>query len=62
MGERDHRAAGLATIRGLVAREGLLELGYAPAEAEELLAERSVKPPEELLAAALRATRQGRAT
>ena len=40
-----------------LAREGLLELGYGPAEAERLLAEASGETAEELLAAALRATR-----
>jgi len=38
-----------------LAREGLLELGFAPPEAERLLAETA----EEVLAAALRATRRG---
>jgi Holliday junction DNA helicase RuvA len=41
-----------------IAREGLIELGFAPLEAEGLLAEVSGETPEELLAAALRATRQ----
>lgn len=42
-----------------VAREGLLELGFAPAEVERLLADAEGATAEELLAAALRATRQG---
>ncbi|HWW89499.1 MAG TPA: Holliday junction branch migration protein RuvA [Solirubrobacteraceae bacterium] len=42
--------------RGL-AREGLLELGYAPAEAEELLRDASGDSAEELLAQALRVAR-----
>ncbi|HEX2702750.1 MAG TPA: Holliday junction branch migration protein RuvA [Solirubrobacteraceae bacterium] len=41
-----------------IAREGLIELGFAPAEAEGLLAEASGESAEELLAGALRATRQ----
>jgi holliday junction DNA helicase RuvA len=40
-----------------VAREGLLELGFAPAEAEDLLAAAEGATPEELLASALRAAR-----
>ena len=43
-----------------LAREGLLELGYGAAEAERLLAQASGETVEELLAAALRATRVGR--
>ena len=42
--------------RGL-AREGLLELGYGPAEADELLREAEGETPEELLASALRLAR-----
>jgi holliday junction DNA helicase RuvA len=41
----------------LLAREGLLELGYAPAEAEELLRESEGETPEELIAGALRLAR-----
>ncbi len=41
-----------------LAREGLVELGFAPAEAESLLAEASGETAEELLADALRATRR----
>jgi Holliday junction DNA helicase RuvA len=52
------RRAGEEGPRAL-AREGLVELGFAPAEAESLLAEVSGETAEELLAAALRATRQG---
>jgi holliday junction DNA helicase RuvA len=40
-----------------LAREGLLELGYAPAEAEELLAGAEGETAEELLAGALRLAR-----
>jgi Holliday junction DNA helicase RuvA len=42
--------------RGL-AREGLLELGYAPAEADELLRDAEGESPEDLIAAALRLAR-----
>jgi Holliday junction DNA helicase RuvA len=41
----------------LLAREGLLELGYAPGEAEELLAGASGDTAEELIGAALRLAR-----
>jgi len=44
-----------------LAREGLLELGYAPPEAERLLAEAQGDSAEELISAALRATRRGSA-
>lgn len=44
--------------RGL-AREGLLELGYAPAEAEELLQDAQGESAEELIAQALRTARTG---
>ena len=44
-GEEDPRA---------LAREGLLNLGYAPAEAERLLAEAAGETPEEIVQAALR--------
>ena len=54
------RAAGSEGPREL-AREGLLELGYAPPEAERLLAEVAGDSAEELIAAALRATRRGSA-
>jgi Holliday junction DNA helicase RuvA len=40
-----------------LAREGLLELGYGPAEAEELLRDAAGESPEELLAQALRVAR-----
>jgi Holliday junction DNA helicase RuvA len=40
-----------------LAREGLLELGYALGEAEELLQESEGETPEELIAGALRAAR-----
>jgi Holliday junction DNA helicase RuvA len=42
-----------------LAREGLLELGFAAPEAERLLAQADGESAEELLAAALRATRSG---
>jgi holliday junction DNA helicase RuvA len=44
-----------------VAREGLLELGYGPAEADALLADADAEAdsPEELIAHALRAARAG---
>ena len=42
-----------------LAREGLLELGFAPPEAERLLADVGGETAEEVLAAALRATRRG---
>ena len=42
-----------------VAREGLIELGFAPFEVESLLAEAHGESAEEILAAALRANRQG---
>ncbi len=40
-----------------LAREGLIELGYAPAEAEEMLREAEGASAEELIAAALRLSR-----
>jgi holliday junction DNA helicase RuvA len=40
-----------------LAREGLLELGYAPAEADELLRDADGESPEELIAAALKLSR-----
>jgi Holliday junction DNA helicase RuvA len=42
-----------------LAREGLLELGFAPPEADRLLAAATGESTEELLAEALRATRRG---
>jgi Holliday junction DNA helicase RuvA len=42
----------------VLARDGLIELGFAPAEAESLLASVEGETAEELLGAALRATRQ----
>jgi holliday junction DNA helicase RuvA len=53
-GEQD----GALTQRGL-AREGLLELGYAPGEVEELLRDAGGESAEELIAGALRAARTG---
>jgi holliday junction DNA helicase RuvA len=51
----------IAARRGLhprtLARDGLLELGYAPGEAEELLGDAAGESAEELIAAALRAAR-----
>ncbi len=52
------RTGGADTPRA-VARDGLVELGFAAAEAEALLAEVAGDSAEELLAAALRASRQG---
>jgi holliday junction DNA helicase RuvA len=43
----------------MLAREGLLELGYAPAEADELLGDAEGESAEELIAAALRLARSG---
>ncbi len=40
-----------------LAREGLIELGYGPGEAEELLRDVEAETPEELIAAALRLAR-----
>jgi Holliday junction DNA helicase RuvA len=40
-----------------LARAGLIELGYAPAEADELLRDVEAETPEELIAAALRLAR-----
>ncbi|MEA2313431.1 MAG: holliday junction helicase RuvA [Solirubrobacteraceae bacterium] len=48
-GEREHPRT--------LAREGLLELGYAPAEVEELLGEAQGENAEELIAQALRMAR-----
>ena len=42
-----------------LARDGLLELGFAPAEAERLVGDAPGESAEELLAAALRAARSG---
>jgi Holliday junction DNA helicase RuvA len=42
-----------------LARGGLLELGFAAAEADRLLADAAGETVEELIAQALRATRQG---
>lgn len=42
-----------------LARDGLLELGFAPAEAERLIEDARGETAEELLAAALRAARSG---
>jgi holliday junction DNA helicase RuvA len=41
-----------------LARDGLIELGYTPAEAQELLAEAEGETAEELLASALRVARR----
>jgi Holliday junction DNA helicase RuvA len=50
-------ASGRSSDPRSLAREGLLELGYAPAEAEALLRDVSGESPEELIAGALRAAR-----
>jgi holliday junction DNA helicase RuvA len=52
--------AGRAPDARLLAREGLLELGYVPGEAEELLAGVEGESAEELLAGALRMARSAR--
>jgi Holliday junction resolvasome RuvABC DNA-binding subunit len=44
-----------------LAREGLLNLGYQPAEAERLLAEAEGETPEEIVQAALRRAAGARA-
>jgi holliday junction DNA helicase RuvA len=44
-----------------LARDGLVNLGYSPAEAEELLGENADEEPEELIAAALRRAGEARA-
>jgi Holliday junction DNA helicase RuvA len=44
-----------------LARDGLVNLGYSPAEAEELLGENGDEEPEELIAAALRRAGEARA-
>jgi len=51
------RRAGAPVEPLALARDGLLELGFGAAEAEQLLAEAEGESAEELLAAALRATR-----
>jgi len=43
----------------MLAREGLLELGYGPGEADELLSEAAGESAEELIAEALRLARAG---
>ncbi len=53
---RGSRPTGVDNPRGL-AREGLLELGYTPGEAEELLGDLEGDSAEELLAGALRLAR-----
>jgi len=42
-----------------LARDGLLELGYAPVEADELLAQAEGETAEQLIAGALRLARAG---
>ncbi len=60
-GVLDVDAAAIAASRGQsprgLARGGLVELGYGPAEAEELLAAATGETPEELIASALRTAR-----
>jgi holliday junction DNA helicase RuvA len=48
-----------ATAQRALARDGLLELGYAPAEAEELLMGADAHSAEDLIAHALRVARAG---
>ncbi|HEY4428835.1 MAG TPA: Holliday junction branch migration protein RuvA [Solirubrobacteraceae bacterium] len=50
---------GEASQPRMLAREGLLELGYAPGEADELLREAEGTSAEELIAEALRLARAG---
>jgi Holliday junction DNA helicase RuvA len=45
-----------------LARDGLVNLGYSPSEAEELLGEADSEEPEELIAAALRRAGEARST
>lgn len=45
-----------------LARDGLVNLGYTPAEAEELLGDAESEEPEELIAAALRRAGEARST
>jgi Holliday junction DNA helicase RuvA len=54
------RRAGAAEDARMLAREGLLELGYAPAEAQQLLAGAAGETAEELIAGALRLARTAR--
>ncbi|HEV3046590.1 MAG TPA: Holliday junction branch migration protein RuvA [Solirubrobacteraceae bacterium] len=51
------RRAGAGGDARMLAREGLLELGYAPAEAQQLLAGAEGETAEELIAGALRLAR-----
>jgi Holliday junction DNA helicase RuvA len=53
------RRAGIQDGPRELAREGLLELGFAPGEAEALLADAAGETAEELLAASLRSARAG---
>lgn len=53
------RTPGEEVVPRVLARDGLLELGYASGEAEQLLAVADGETAEELLAAALRASRRG---
>ena len=59
MGIPDSADAPITVTRGddprLVARDGLLELGFAPAEAQKLLEGAEGSTAEELLASALKA-------
>jgi holliday junction DNA helicase RuvA len=45
-----------------LARDGLVNLGYSPAEAEQLLGDADSEEPEELIAAALRRAGEARST
>jgi len=65
-GEIEGDADGVAAAAGeedprSLAREGLLNLGYAPAEAERLLTEAEGETPEEIVQAALRRAAGARA-
>ncbi len=65
-GEIEGDADGIAAVDGeedprSLAREGLLNLGYQPAEAERLLSEAEGETPEEIVQAALRRAAGARA-
>ena len=53
----DHGPQGESPDPRVLAREGLLELGYAPAEVDELLRDAEGESAEDLIGQALRAAR-----
>jgi len=59
LARRGEEEQGVAGAR-IIARAGLIELGYAPGEADELLRDVEAETPEELIAAALRMARSAR--